>query len=278
MTDRTPGSWAGGPGRYRFGDVFSRSFAVFGRRFPLFLAIIVIGMAPSVFAQLRTQYLTTPDSRFSGPGFWAFVIATALFQFLLQAWATLFSVRAMRDGRVEIGAVLRRMGRRLPPLIVTMLVQWLLLAACTNAIGLPGGIVWTLLRSIAKPAIPLVIGIPVALLAVIGLVMIVAMIPVCLYEDLGPIATIRRSVGLTKGSRWLIFASFLTLYLVTGLISIAWTGVCIAISGPTAVGYMIAPVSSLISTFSAIFNASVYHELRQAKEGSGTDRLAEVFT
>jgi hypothetical protein len=290
MTDQTRGHPEPGPGRYRFSDVFSRSFAVFRQQPPLFVAMVLFVTVVTVILQAIMPNLpipTPPASVFDALGFWLVMAqhaASGVIEFLIQAFVILLSVRAMRDGRAEFGITLARMGRRLLPLIGTSLVLFLAAVACVLAVAVPSGAGAALLgvgsgaAGGAAHIIGILLAIPALILLSIGWVMMAAAIPACLNEDLGVVATLRRSAGLTKGSRWLIFASFLVLYVVTGIISFAWESLSTSLGGSVFAVYLIAPATALTDTFSSAFNASIYHELRLVKDGAATNRLSEVFT
>lgn len=288
MTDQTWRYGATGPGRYRFGDVFTRSFAVFGRQFPLFLALGCVSAIPIFLHQTQIPFVAaqqSPPTPFGTPASGLLFTATTVFSFLVEILIVTLAVQMMRDGRANFAEALGRTARRLPTLIGMLLVLGLALVVCCVVVAVPIGIFSAVLKlgpSSASPgpniAVLIIIGVLLGIPFIIGFVMLAVMIPACLNEDLGPIATLRRSAWLTKGSRWLIFASYILLMLVNGAVSFGWARISVAIGGATFAVYMIAPVTALLQTYGSIFSGSLYHELRQAKEGRGTDRLAEVFT
>ena len=102
-------------------------------------------------------------------------------------------------------------------------------------------------------------------------------IPACVLEGAGPFAALSRSSELTKGSRWKVVGVALLIFLIIAIpaavvqgvlgYTLGWTGV--------AVGSYLARVVG--GAFGAIVAAVLYHDLRVAREGIDTDRIAAVF-
>jgi uncharacterized membrane protein len=106
-------------------------------------------------------------------------------------------------------------------------------------------------------------------------ILFVAM-PVCIVERLGPVKSLGRSAELTKGNRWKIFGLWLLVTVVT-LIGTALIGAISYVTG-LAVGLVLKLVwGALAGAFNAIMVVVTYHDLRVAKEGVDTDRIASVF-
>jgi hypothetical protein len=135
-----------------------------------------------------------------------------------------------------------------------------------------------------------VLGVTVAVvvLAVIGLALIVVpaaivvtvlfvAVPVCVVEGLGPLAALRRSVQLTKGHRWRIFA----LWFATLLTEIIVQIVLDRLTEPLGnVALVLAPQvvwDIVVGAFAVILTAVTYRDLRVAKEGIGTEQITTVF-
>jgi hypothetical protein len=147
---------------------------------------------------------------------------------------------------------------------------------------------WPLLGLGSLLALGLTIGL--LFLIVPGLVLSVrwaVAAPVCVVENYGATASMRRSANLTDGFRWKIFGIGLLVFMsglvVVGAISF-FNGLLIGqLLGPKGVmGDIAVLVSSLvlISAFLAFYNSVVvviYHDLRVVKEGVDTDQIAAVF-
>lgn len=114
--------------------------------------------------------------------------------------------------------------------------------------------------------------------------------PALVEEPLKPVAALRRSFELTRGARWKILALFLVAY-VFYLLLIELTGV------PAATGFggfvdfsvlagedmsafrllLTVSVQTLAAAAWSVLQASLYIELRDWKDGPGTNRLADIF-
>jgi uncharacterized membrane protein len=110
-------------------------------------------------------------------------------------------------------------------------------------------------------------------------------VPACVVENKGPLQSMSRSAELTKGHRWKIFGLWVLLTIAAIVILIiagvlAGLGVIVAPEGLGRV--LIAGIISLILTaivtaYSYVLNSMIYHDLRIAKEGVGTEEIAAVF-
>jgi hypothetical protein len=143
--------------------------------------------------------------------------------------------------------------------------------------------------SIIAMIIPIIGGL-IGLLALIPLAMwlisISVAVPVAVQERPGVFASISRSRALTKGSGWRIFGLFLimgiaaiglqmasALLFQTAVVSGGGIGTTSIIVG--AVGSSL--LSTIISAVISVAIAVTYVELRQVKEGTSVEELAEVF-
>jgi len=108
-------------------------------------------------------------------------------------------------------------------------------------------------------------------------VLAVVSIPVCLIENLGPIASFWRSAALTKGYRWRIFAVF---SLVAGIgWAIGWAlsallteGATMA-AGPRMTALLAFLLDAISLGFLAVVTIVIYRDLRVAKEGIDADPI-----
>ncbi|KQM85945.1 hypothetical protein ASE67_08650 [Sphingomonas sp. Leaf23] len=105
-------------------------------------------------------------------------------------------------------------------------------------------------------------------------------LPVMAAEGEGPIECFGRSSQLMRGMRWrllllLVIAGVLWL-IVSGMVQ----GLAVALLGandPWLSAAIQAIFSTLLGVFPAVGAAAVYHEVRTAKEGAGTDDFDAVF-
>ena len=120
------------------------------------------------------------------------------------------------------------------------------------------------------------------LLIVPGIMLYVAWavaVPVLIEEKRGVFGSLGRSAELTKGSRWAIFGLLVVYVIVAGVI-----GGVFGAFGPTnpfEASFAFALVNALSSTVTSLIAAamlaSLYVELRTAKEGATSDGLAAIF-
>jgi uncharacterized membrane protein len=91
----------------------------------------------------------------------------------------------------------------------------------------------------------------------------------------GPIASLSRSAALTKGNRWRIFGLMLLVFLISGGIALAARPMQTHLG---TVGVIIAYVATGVAeAFKNTVYAVQFYDLRVAKEGIGTERIAAVF-
>ena len=101
-------------------------------------------------------------------------------------------------------------------------------------------------------------------------------IPVCVVEQTGPWKSLSRSAALTKGNRWKIFGMVVVLIIISGISMPLINGLQAAAG--TTIGLLANLIwNALSAAFSAVLGVVTYHDLRVAKEGIDTDRLAAVF-
>jgi hypothetical protein len=126
------------------------------------------------------------------------------------------------------------------------------------------------------------------LLVVPGIVVMVATsvaVPAAVVERRGAVAAFRRSLELTRGSRWPLFAAGLALVVVVVLLSSlaqVAAGLLVGLVAPGERAVAVALVLSQLANalFSAIPTVGIavaYHDLRVAKEGVDAEALARVF-
>jgi len=104
-----------------------------------------------------------------------------------------------------------------------------------------------------------------------------AALPVLVVERLGPIASLRRSAELTKGHRWKIFGIIFVMGIVAGIIGAVINAVALMFhehAVHTIVQYLF---QALLIAFESVVGVVLYHDLRAAKEGINTERIAAVF-
>ncbi|RWM69770.1 MAG: hypothetical protein E5X83_22040 [Mesorhizobium sp.] len=253
------------PDRFRIGRIFGASFAVIGRN-PLLclgLALLFSGL-PSLVFDLRMQAPETdiavgdPEDAIIGLGMVSrdsvitseFLLMSFVLDLLLQSSLVRATIEDPNGKQPSIGDCIKiAIGCFLPTLGIGLLV---VLGAGLGLILLviPGIILW--------------------------LCWLVA-VPVLVQERLGVLGSMARSSKLTKGSRWALFGLFLILIATTVAIQLALERVVEPFGGLVGafVGTLVWTTSSMVMS---IATAVSYVELRQVREGTSVDELAEIFS
>jgi hypothetical protein len=253
MTDATAVLSAAAPvaeGEFRIGRVFARTARLLARNAPIYVAISATAAMPSVL-------LAESGEKFGGHSAYAAV-----------AWGVLAVVLALALGTLSQAVVVH--------------------AAFQDMCGRPVRLFESLragsgrLLAIVGLALGMgfFVGIGLLMLIVPGVVLLImwtVATPACVVERLGVGASMARSSDLTRGHRWQIFGM---LILVGFVESIAGAGVKAALGVAGSAGLVIAGTllwNGLSGAFSAILAVATYHDLRVAKEGVDTGRIAAVF-
>lgn len=109
--------------------------------------------------------------------------------------------------------------------------------------------------------------------------------PSVVVEKRGVFASLQRSRELTKGYRWQVFGLLVIYVILSWIIGAAIGGLSLATGGTLtggtpnlAVNLITEPVVNILSGVVASAGvAALYHELRSAKEGVGSEELASIF-
>lgn len=109
--------------------------------------------------------------------------------------------------------------------------------------------------------------------------------PAVVVEKRGVFASLQRSRELTKGYRWQVFGLLVIYVILSWIIGAAIGGLSLATGGTLTggtpnlmVNLITEPLVSILSGVVASAGvASLYYELRSAKEGVGSEELASIF-
>jgi hypothetical protein len=239
MTDATAGT-------FRLGDVFTKAFAIFGRRFVPFIILTVIAEIP--------EYLTliTLETSDVGPlsGWRMAAVVVNLICSPIATGAVVYGViQELRGRSFSLGESLQVALQRLLPMIG--------LAIC---VGLLTGLATILL---------IVPGLMVACRYYVAM-------PACLAEQTGVFDSMSRSAFLTKGYRWQVLGMLILIFIGGAIIEgIVW--LIFRASGPFALQIALQPVLAIVGAFNGVIVGVYYYQLRVAKEGVDIDRIASVF-
>jgi hypothetical protein len=251
-------------GTFRLGDVFSKSFSMFGRHFVVFFLLTVIANIPNYVFQWAL--VSPPPAPGALPTFnpWALLaLPVAIVCSTIATGAITYGVvQDLRDGQVSIGEAIAIAARRFLPMFGVAFAVGILVFLGTILLLVPGFIV--------------------------GCMYFVAA-PVCIAERAGVGASLRRSRFLTKGHRWQIFGAYLLIILlgviVVGVIAAAMAGAILMIGPGEAAILRNAGAATIVQNgvgavfgaFIAVLAAVLYYQLRVAKEGVDLAKIASVF-
>lgn len=248
MTDASLPANRFAQGDFRVGQVLSRTFAVLSRNLLPFCVVTAIAYLPNLLLLPGQQApQMTPGQRVG------LILVTVVVSIVLNALSeaiVLFGAfEDMRGRPVNLIESLKVGLARFLPVIGVALLVGLLTGLAAILLVIPAFIVVTIL--------------------------FVAM-PVCIVEQLGPVKSLGRSAELTKGYRWRVFGLWLLVALVT-MIGSAVIGAIAYLTG-AAIGLVLRLIwGALAGAFNAIMVVVCYHDLRVAKEGVDTDKIASVF-
>ncbi len=225
------------------GQLLDHTFALYRRHFLLFVGIATVGPAANVIFQLLTvgtnvgfpfgTRMATGPSLGIGTGI-AAVFSVLIGYILMLAGmalshaATVKAVAAVHLGReTSIGGAYKALRGRIWSLFGTFALIVLLVAAAVIGISIVSIPIFTGFALLGRGAQGVAAGAIVGALVAIVIVVLVcaAMIAVyvryalaiqaCVVEGLGPRASLRRSVFLSKGSRWRVVAIYVVFVLLS---------------------------------------------------------------
>jgi hypothetical protein len=249
-------------GTFRLGDVFSKSFRVFGRNVVAFFLLAALANIPAFVLGLAMGFLEPSLS--TAPDATAVVSAVLIVLLTVLVWIVCWMiangamtygvVQDLREGTVSIGQAIAIAARRFWPMIGVAISISFLTSLAFLLLVFPSAIVFCMLYVAA---------------------------PVCIAERAGVGDSLSRSRFLTRGHRWQIFGAVILMAIVEVVVGGVITGV-LSLSGAVAAASFAAQVVSLVlQTFFVAFNAVVaavfYYQLRVAKEGIDLTKIASVF-
>ena len=242
---------------FEIGQVFGRSFQLYGRKLPVYYLLTLAIALPNLYAATQTAALTPAnvDGRpVLPPGYWqhaapVFTIST-LFYVLQMAVLLHVALQDIRGRPFDLGQSLTRGLLRMLPILATILLAYLAITFGAILLFFPGIMVWMML-SVSVQA--------------------------CLDESPNPFTAMGRSAQLTKGHRWSIFGIELVFYVVVFGIDFTFRRVLGLAFSPEIVALLNFPVSAVFSSYGAVLGAVMYQALREAKEGVASDHIATVF-
>jgi hypothetical protein len=230
-------------GDFRVGNVFNRSFALTVRNFLPFCTLTAITGLPALyFSRGALEGGVDAGTQYLGMAI-GYILAL-----LSQAILAHGAFEDMRGRPVRIFTSLGVGLRRLLPFFVRALSVLLLYFIGVIALIVPG---------------------------IIVLAACYVAVPACVVERIGPFKSMGRSLDLTRGHRWKIFGIMVVMFFANAIAG----GVALGVAAGSSFAGLAAQlmVTAILGAFSAVLALVAYHDLRVAKEGVATDRLAAVF-
>ena len=237
-------------GEFRAGPIIAKSVALLRRHLLKFLLLSFLAALPPLLLAANPAPIRGPLD----PDYLVLALGSGLLTLLMFAVcqpAILFGAfQTMRSRDFELGEALAKAVERLMPVLGVSLLMLAAILAGSLLLLIPGLVLWT---------------------------MFMVAVPACVVERLGPIASLRRSAGLTKGNRLRLFGLFLLLLIGLTALRYLVNLVGLSIGGPFAAGVLDVAFDTLSSAFELVAIAVVYHDLRVAKEGIDIEQLAALF-
>ena len=220
---------------FSVGSVLSRTWTILWQNSLIFFGLLLIAELPTIIVS------------FSSPQEVGMALLIAILNLVLTLviqGAVAYAVfQSLTGETASFGEALSRGLSRAP----TMLLAGLLTGLC------------------------LVIG--VILLIIPGIIvgcMLAVTMQACVVERLGAMASLSRSVELTKDYRLLIFGLFLIIGFATFVIAMVATVIL-------QHAWLVNIVATIPNAFASVMMAVIYFDLRSVKEGLNLDSLANVF-
>jgi hypothetical protein len=239
------------PVEFRIGEVIVRSWNILSRHFLTF--VLLVGIAELIPLVVNLSLLRSEDEIPAGWQMGLAVYGSRFIGYVLSTFAQAIVVYAafqdLRGKRPNAAESFRQgLGRVFPVIIASMMSALVIFVGCLLCL-IPG---------------------------LIALTAMAVVIPACVVEQLGPIDSMSRSADLTAGHRWPILAvgvAWVVIALVVGL------SIGAAMRGTGGLPLRLAEwVWDVLSTsYTAVYAAILYHDLRAVREGIGIDEIAAVF-
>jgi len=263
-------------GVFRVGDVMGGAWRLLTRNLLFFLfAPVVIYLIAGVFFMLFFMTLgvagwASGSRAVMGLGIGLTLVIVLSCILISQGLVLLGAFQLLRGQPLRVGLVLQRVFARLAPLLGLGIVWGLALILAVFFAGMFFGMLGLLLGPFAIVLVPAIYALAAYIVVVWAVV-----VPACLVEDLGPIASMIRSADLTKGYRWKIFGVMFLLALLSIVASILQ--IMLAVYNQMAANILLISWSLVWLAYWNCNIIMIYHDLRVAKEGVDTEQIAAIF-
>ncbi|MEJ2124458.1 MAG: hypothetical protein P8Y67_06735 [Alphaproteobacteria bacterium] len=245
MTEATSFS---GEQDFRIGKVFDRTFSILKHNAILFSLVTGAMWIPAEILSYWSEYQISQNiDSYATVGIFAFVVFVYPISIAILVYATF---QAMLGKPVSLATSTKHGLNHLLQVIVISIL---------TAIGVLGGM---------------------TLLVVPGLMLMTmwyVAVPICIVEKCGAIDSLNRSSSLTKGYRWQVFAIAIIVLTIEIIIDgFVDTGM-LEVGGDIAKHIALVIWNGVFQAFATVLTVVMYRDLRVAKEGLDTNRIASVF-
>lgn len=247
-----PSSAGAGAGQFDFGRVISRTFSAIKQNAAVCFgaAAILVGLPSVLMAFGGSTFLTG-----------ATVIGIVLYLigvFMLQGMVVRAAVSGFNGKRVTFGEAFGVGVQYFLPLLGLAIVACVAMGFGYLLLIVPG-VLLSVLWSVSSAAL--------------------------VMEKRGVFESLQRSRDLTRGYRWQVFGLLVIYVILSWIVGAAIGGLAVATGGSfvngspsLAFNLITQPLVNVLSSVVASAGvASLYYELRTAKEGVGADNLAAIF-
>ena len=234
------------PDTFRVGNVLNRSVGVFSRHFPLFFLVAAVPQITTLLGLFITPVLHPPGAATIA---WYGILVILVLMPIAQTIVYHAAFQDMLGRPIRFNDSLTYALRRFLPVLGTMICMGLAIGVGFVLLIVPG--------------------------VILGTVLAVA-VPVSVVEQQGVFASLGRSAELTKGNRWKILGIGLML-LVASMASSGIALICRFALGAMLGGLVAFAAQVVVNAYFSVAGAVLYHDLRVAKEGVDTGRIAAVF-
>ena len=248
------------PSRRAFdlGRVVQRTVTSIGQNAAGFFgaAVVLVGVPSTVSALGQGSMLTTPTAS----SFLYMAVGTVLYfigLFLLQGMVVKAAVNGFNGKKTSFGDAFNVGVQMFLPLLGLAIVASIGMGVGFLLLVVPG-VILSILWSVAAPAV--------------------------VVEKRGVFESLQRSRDLTRGYRWPVFGLLVIYIVLAWIVGAAVGGLSLAVGGTfetspnLLVNLISGPVVNVVSgVVGSAGVASLYFELRTAKEGAGPEDLAAVF-
>jgi hypothetical protein len=265
------------------GAILARSLAFSVRHLPVLALLSGVLVLPLLLFQFHFVERLNRDPGPSGVAALALLLLAFYFllPLLLQVFVTLAVFQHLRGERASLlRSILRGLLSLLPALGMALLFLLVMFGALLVT-AIPMGMITSVLEEAEASVAGLVNGL-VSLLVMSWLFCLYFVAPQALVvERLFPWTALGRSLALTRGSRWRIFAILVLLVVVLWAVGLAVT-VVLPTEGDSWVDWRLSTgihlgLMALVAAFAAVCAAVTYHDLRGLKDGVNVEDLIRVF-